>query len=77
MGILSETKSLSVLIPTKSGLPRRVPTHSPGNFLDLKQQMAFLEGDCGESEDDDNCGNDCDEYCADDNMDDLDYSSVE
>ena len=49
-------------------------TFSP---LDLEQQMAFLEGDCGESEDDDDCGNDCDDYCADDNMDDLDYSSVE
>ncbi|CAG5104369.1 Oidioi.mRNA.OKI2018_I69.chr1.g1219.t1.cds [Oikopleura dioica] len=44
---------------------------------DLEQQMAFLEGDCEESEDNDDCGNDCDEYCADDNMDDLDYSSVE
>ena len=34
----SDTKSDSVLIPTRSGLPRRVATHSPGKCLDLKAQ---------------------------------------
>lgn len=38
MGILSETNSLSVLIPTNRGLPRRVATHCPGNFRDLNVQ---------------------------------------
>ena len=37
--MLSKTvMSLSHLIPNRSGLPRLVPTISPGNLFDLKQQ---------------------------------------
>ena len=34
----SDSSTDSVLIPTKSGDPRRVATHCPGNADDLKQQ---------------------------------------